>query len=136
MPAPSIAVSQTFVYAATAGESHFSANIWYGTIVVTNGTSVALNVGTDGGTAVASASTHEIECAPGVTQVYENLLQMPNPNALLGAAAAYYNGVMGTFDQSEAVGWTAQRGYAGANFTFCSVIPQASATGNITIAFQ
>ena len=66
-----------------------------------------------------------------MTQVFENLQALPNANG-----AGYHSGVAGAFDQSEAYGRNAQQGFVITNGTYCSVIPQASTTGEVTITFQ
>ena len=123
MAAPSKAVSQTFAYSAAATESHFSSNEYYSTIVVDNATGEPLNVCTDGGTAVAGAGTDMLTVPAGQCVAFGNLQPLPNAN------------VPGT-DRTASIGWDVQNGYVGTNLTYCSVIPQASATGEVTISFQ
>lgn len=123
MAAPSKAPSQTFAYAAAATESHFSSNEYYSTVVIDNATTVALNVCTDGGTATGGAGTNMLTVPPGTVQEFGNLLPLPNAD------------VPGTSETSS-TGWTVQKGYVGINLTFCSVIPQASTSGEVTISFQ
>ncbi len=149
MASPSYAVSQTWAFNNQATAVALTANFWYATIVVENGTGVPLSVCTDGGTAVVSPSTHEDEVPPPWFGVFDNLQPLPNAsNPGSAGTAKYYNGFVnsgtptpnggpGAFDQSAAVGWSAQRGFAATNFTSCSVIPQSGTnSGNVTISFQ
>ena len=126
MAAPSAANSQTFAYAAAATESHFSSTEYYDTIVVTNGTAVALAVAVDGGTAVAGATTHNLEVPANSTVEFDNeqTAGLPNWNTKPNQ------------DWSQTLGTTAQQGFTGTAPTYCSVIPEASATGDVTITFQ
>jgi hypothetical protein len=123
MAAPSKAIGQTFAYAAAGTESHFSSSEYYTTIVVDNATPVALNVATDGGTAVAGAGTNMLTVPPNSIAEFGNLQPLPNAD------------VPGT-NYTARTGWTAQQGYLGTTLTFCSVIPQASTSGEVTISFQ
>ena len=79
MSAPSKAISQTFAYAGTAGESHLSSNVYYSYCVVDNGTAVTLAVATDGGTAAAGAGTHMLSAPPNSVTVFPNLQPLPDP---------------------------------------------------------
>lgn len=140
MAAPSIAVSQTVTLVTTVAQSVTSNHI-YSTIVVDNSgdpgeagtaSSFEVYVCTDGGTATVGGAHCEV--VPfGQTRVFSNLQPLPNSNVLSGAAK-YYNGVDGSFSQSEAVGWTAQSGYAVTNGTFCSVV--STGTPDVTITFE
>jgi hypothetical protein len=124
MAAPAVSESQSFAYSGTADESHLSSDNYFAEIVISNSTSVSLAVAVDGGTAGSGNSTNELSCPPNSVCVYDN--EMPLPNA----------GVPGT-DRTAATGWTVQSGWHGASaMTVCSVIPQASATGTVSIGFQ
>jgi hypothetical protein len=123
MAAPSKAASQTFAYSATGVENHLASSEYYSAITVENATPVAVNVATDGGTAVAGAGTSMLTVAPNSTASFGNLQPLPNAN------------VPGT-DRTASTGWTVQKGYTGTSLTYCSVIPQSSTTGEITVSFQ
>lgn len=123
MAAPANAHSQTFAYSASAAESHLASNEYFAAITVENATPVAVNVATDGGTAVAGAGTAMLTVPPNSIATFGNLQALPNAD------------VPGT-DRTASVGWTAQKGYTGTNLTYCSVIPQSSTTGEITVSFQ
>jgi hypothetical protein len=121
MAAPSVAHSQTF--AVTSTEVHLASNNYFSTIVVDNGTAVAVNVATDGGTAVAGATTNVLTVPPNSIGVFGNL--QPLPNADVPATP-----------ETASTGWTVQQGWTGTSMTYCSVIPQATTTGDVTISFQ
>lgn len=123
MAAPSKAPSQTFAYAASGVENHFSSSEYFSAIVVENATPVAVNVATDGGTAVAGAGTSMLTVPPNSIASFGNLQPLPNAD------------VPGV-DRTASTGWTVQKGYTGTTLTYCSVIPQSSTTGEVTISFQ
>lgn len=139
MAAPSYAVSQELTLVANA-EQHVTNNHYYDFIVVDNSgsssdttpasTPAEVWVCFDGGTAtVGGAHCQMVES--GQTRIFGNVQALPNPNVVAGAAK-YANGVTGAFDQSEAVGWTAQQGYNGTNLTYASVISAGTPIVNIT----
>lgn len=116
--------SQTF--AVTSTEVHFSSSEYYDTIVVSNGTAVPLSVAVDGGTAVAGATTGDLLVPPNSEVTFDNEASRGLPN---------WN-TKPNQDQSQVLGQTAQTGFFAANSTFCSVIPEATTTGDVTITFQ
>lgn len=125
MSSPSKAPSQTFAYSSSNGENHLSGNDYYPTIVVENATTATLAVAVDGGTATTGATTHELAVGPNSTASFPNAQPLPNAN------------VPGTdYSGGPGVGWTAQKGYVGTAMTVCSVIPQASTSGSVTVSFQ
>jgi len=117
--------NRTFSYSAGTTESHLSFHAYFRNIVVANNTAVSLLVATDGGTATASSDCTSVP--PGQVAVLDNLQAFPNANTL------------GT-DQSESIGWTVQQGYTSAitanPMTYVSLIPEAAATGAVTISVQ
>ena len=123
MASPSKAQSSTFAYASSASENHLSSNQYFSTIVVDNGTSVTLAVATDGGTAGSGASTHEMAAPPNSVSVFPNLQPLPNAD------------VPGQ-SETAATDWTAQAGWVGTGMTFASIVPQATATGSVSVSFQ
>lgn len=123
MASPSKAESQTFALSSSTAENHLSSGSWYSTIVVENATTVAVNVCTDGGTATAGAGTHMETVPPGGIAQFGNLQPLPNAD------------VPGT-DYSLSTNWDVQDGMIGTNLTYCSVIPQSSTSGEITVSFQ
>jgi hypothetical protein len=123
MASPSIAPSQSWTYAGTAGENHLSSNDFYPLCVVSNGTGVSLAVCTDGGVAVQGATTHVMMVPPNSVMSFPNLQPLPNAN------------VPGT-DRTLSTNWDVQDGYQGTSLTMCSIIPEANATGTVTISFQ
>jgi hypothetical protein len=123
MAAPSKAISDTFAYSSSGAENHFSSSEWYSLVTVENATPVALNVCVDGGTATAGAGTNMLTVPPNSIASFGNLQALPNAD------------VPGQ-SETASTGWTAQKGYTGTALTYCSVIPQSSATGEVTISFQ
>lgn len=134
MAAPSVANSQTFTYAGTATESHYSSTEFYSTIVVQNDTAEPIFVAIDGGTATAGGNNEE-QVEAGQTFEFDNEQRLPNESVKPNNSQGVPN--TSTYaDVSTIPGWTAQQGYIGTSPTYVSVIPLASATGDVTVSFQ
>lgn len=162
MVAPFVENSTTFTYNASSAESHATSTLWYETIIVVNNTNQPFFVATDGGTAT-SGGAHEGVVGVGLTAVFGNEQQLPQPNETYAGAwnagtFKFYDGQMDTGgvaapsnpmiassarNQSQAVNWSSQvQGMIDANGTptYCSIIPLAATSASnanlITVIFQ
>ena len=121
-----MAAANSSTQAVTTTEVHFSSTEYYDTIVVANGTAVAMSVAVDGSTAVNTPGTGNLQVPPNSEVAFDNEAAKGLPN---------WNSVPNK-DMSESYGVTAQTGFTAANSTFCSVIPLGTASGDVTITFQ
>ena|ERR1700691_5980922 len=136
--------SQTITWTNSgAAQAAESAGAYADTIVIANNTGQALYVRADGTAAVVGAAD-TICIETGTEMVIANGQALPNSNVTTTSAAKYYCGVDGANDQSEAMNWTAQTGYANANAwasgypNYVSMIPASATSGSTTatVTFQ
>jgi hypothetical protein len=157
MVAPFVMNATVLTYVTSGAEQHVSSTLWYETITVINNSGVPVYIAVDGGTATnAGASEYIIQ--NNAQAVFGNEQLLPQPNETYAGAwnagatkfscgnmgsgnptLAQYNGVAsGARSQSQACNWTTQQGMVDANGTptYCSVIPNASTSGTVTVTFQ
>jgi hypothetical protein len=134
--------SQTITWNSSgAAQAAESAGAYADTIVIANYSGQAISVRSDGTAAVVGAAG-TVEIANATIASISNGQAFPNSNVTTTSAAKYYCGVDGANDQSEAINWTAQTGYANANAwssgypNYVSIIPAASTSGTVTVTFQ
>lgn len=113
--------SQNVTLAAST-EQHVTWNEWFEFIAITNLGTTAVWVCTDGSTATVGETGADV-VLPGAVATFPNRQPLPNAD------------VPGTvYSSGPGIGWQAQKGYAGTNLTYVSLI--SSGTPQVVVSPQ